>query len=159
MAEMSFCTQLLQSNSAFQFTMTEAAEGFFRLSAAYLPCMSCQNAASLFLYIIFLIFLFWRWTWAVGRGVVTVLFCLSCQAYPPFHEIPIWKRVQLTFNIRHCAYGVCQRGLYMSCFIPDSSSDGDTLISSHNHMYYLFPLVIPSNFLFTRGGLDIRLKT
>lgn len=53
MAEMSFCIQPLRSNSVFQFTMTEATEGFFWLSAVYLPCMSCQNAASLFYIFIF----------------------------------------------------------------------------------------------------------
>lgn len=134
---MSFCTLLLQSNSAFQFTMTEAAEAFFRLSAVYLACMSCQNAASLFFIYLFLIFLLWRWTWAGRRGVCDCTL-LSCQAYPPFHEIPNWKCVQLALNIRNYEYGVCQQGLYTSCFIPDSSFDGGTLISSHNRMYYLF---------------------
>lgn len=157
MAEMSFCTQPLQSNSVFQFTMTEATEGFFWLSAVYLPCMSCQNAASLFFIYLFSAFL-WRWMRAGGRGVCDCTH-LSCQAYPTFYEISIWKRVQLLLNISRCAYGVSQRCLYMSCFIPDSRSDTGTLISSHNHMYYLFSLDNSANFLVTRGGLDIRLKT
>jgi len=63
---------------------------------------------------------------------VTVL--MSYQAYPTFYEILIWMRVQLLLNIRRCAYGVCQWGPYMSCFIPDICFDAATLISSHNHI-------------------------
>lgn len=129
-------------NSVFQFTMTEATEAFFWLSAIYLPCMSCQNAASIFfiyrLYIfIFMFFLLWRWTWAGGRWVCDCTH-LSCQAHPTFYEILIWMRVQLLLNIRRCVYGVCQWGLYMSCFIPDIGSDAGTLISSHNHILSVF---------------------
>lgn len=67
-------------NSVFQFTMTEATEAFFWLSAIYLPCMSCQNAASIFLYIGYIYF-FLCFSCCEGEreqvedGYVTVLIC------------------------------------------------------------------------------------
>lgn len=53
MAEMSFCTQPLRSNSVFQFTMSEATEGFFLVVRGVLAMHVMSKCSKSFLYIYF----------------------------------------------------------------------------------------------------------